>query len=263
MLQPIDYRLNVQSPFEAAVSGFKLGAAGKEAAAQRLENEKARFELDRAQKNNAAVQALLGNPNATAQQYREIAATLPADQRKMLQDNFDALTKEEQSTQLQFGGQVMSALVAKKPDIAIELMARRAQAERNAGSEDKAKATESTIEMIKLNPDNAMHILGISMAGVPGFDKVLETATAAMKPPETKDPWVVVPGVGVFPRAQLERVAKIAEAEGSPDVTLTANIPDGAVEDLRAGRVSKATFDRVFGVGKADKILGVKNNGAR
>jgi hypothetical protein len=62
------------------------------------------------------------------------------------------------------------------------LLTQRAEAERNAGREDKAKATESTIEMMKLNPDNAMHILGISMAGVPGFDKVLETAVAAVKP---------------------------------------------------------------------------------
>jgi len=256
MLQPIDYRLNVQSPFEAAIQGFKLGAAGLEAQKQRAAIEQARAEAERSQANNAAVQALLANPNATAQQYREIAATLPAEQRKMLQDNFDALSKEEQASQLQFGGQVMSALVAQKPDIAINLLTTRAQAERNAGREDKAKATESTIEMMKLNPANAQHILGISMAGVPGFDKVLETATAAMKPPETKDPWVVVPGVGVFPRAQLERVAKQAEAEGASEVPLTSNIPEGAVEDLRAGRVTKATFDRVFGEGKADRILG-------
>jgi hypothetical protein len=258
MLQPIDYRLNVQSPFEAALSGFKLGAAGQEAQAQRQAREAAVLEAERLRKNNAAVQALLANPNATAQQYREVASTLPADQRKMLQESFDALSKEEQASQLQFGGQVMSALVGKKPDVALNLLTTRAQAERNAGREDKAKATESTIEMMKLNPDNAMHILGISMAGVPGFDKVLETATTAMKPPEVKDPWVVVPGVGVFPRAQLERVAKAAEAEGSPDVTLTANIPDGAVAELRAGKVSKAAFDSVFGAGKADKILGVK-----
>jgi len=258
MLQPINYSLNVKTPFEAAVEGFKLGAAGQEAQAQRQAREAAVLEAERVRKNNAAVQALMANPNATAQQYREVASTLPADQRKMLQDNFDALTKEEQASQLQFGGQVMSALVGKKPDVALNLLTTRAQAERNAGREDKAKATESTIEMMKLNPDNAMHILGISMAGVPGFDKVLDTATAAMKPPETKDPWVVVSGVGVFPRAQLERLAKQAEAQGQPDVTVTANIPDGAAADLRAGRVSKAAFDSIFGAGKADKILGVK-----
>jgi hypothetical protein len=220
--------------------------------------EKLRQEAQRERDEAAAVQSLLAKPNANADDYRRVAATLSADRRKMLQDNFDALTKEEQASQLQFGGQVMSALVGKKPDVALNLLTTRAQAERNAGREDKAKATESTIEMMKLNPDNAMHILGISMAGVPGFDKVLDTATAAMKPPEVKVPWVVVPGVGVFPRAQLERVAKAAEAEGSPDVTLTANIPDGAVAELRAGKVSKAAFDSVFGAGKADKILGVK-----
>jgi hypothetical protein len=188
MLQPIDYRLNVQSPFEAALSGFKLGAAGQEAQAQRQAREAAVLEAERLRKNNAAVQALMANPNATAQQYREVASTLPADQRKLLQESFDALTKEEQASQLQFGGQVMSALVGKKPDVALNLLTTRAQAERNAGREDKAKATESTIEMMRLNPDNAMHILGISMAGVPGFDTVLETAIGAVKPAEADKP---------------------------------------------------------------------------
>ena len=193
MVQPINYILDVQTPFEAATAGFKVGLAGQEAQAQRqlleaqrakavAEAEKLRQDQERMRKNNEAVQLLLANPTATAQQYREVASTLPEDQRKFLKDSFDSLTKEEQDSQLQFGGQVMSALVGKKPDIAIDLLTTRAQRERNAGREDKAKATESTIEMMRLNPDNAMHILGISMAGVPGFDKVLETATAAVKP---------------------------------------------------------------------------------
>ena len=104
------------------------------------------------------------------------------------------------------------------------------------------------VQMGMINPQEAV------MAGMM-IDRI---SKSAMKPPETKDPWVVVPGVGVFPRAQLEAAAKQAEANGAPDVTITANIPDGAAEDLKAGRVSKAAFDSVFGAGKADKILGVK-----
>ena len=188
MVQPINYILDVQTPFEAAVSGFKLGAAGQEAQAQRQAREAAVLDAQRVKRNQAAIQALMNNPNATAQQYREVASTLSPQERQMLMQNYDSLSKEQQQSQLQFGGQVMSALVAKKPETAMSLLTERAQAERRAGREDKAKGIESTIELMKINPDNAQHIFGISMAGVPEFDKVLETALTAMKPSEVDKP---------------------------------------------------------------------------
>ena len=188
MLQPIDYRLNVQSPFEAAIQGFKVGAAGQEAQAQRQAREAAVLEAQRVQKNNEAVQALINNPKATFQQYQAVAATLPADQRKMLQENFAALTDEEKRMRLRDGGQVMSALVAGQPQTAIDLLTARAQAERNAGREDAAKGTEDTIKFMKLNPTNAHVIFGITMADIDEFKPILETALTAMKPSETDKP---------------------------------------------------------------------------
>ena len=188
MLQPINYSLNVKTPFEAAVEGFKVGAAGQEAQAQRLANDKARLEAERVQKNNEAVQALINNPKATFQQYQAVAATLPADQRKMLQENFAALTDEEKRMRLRDGGQVMSALVAGQPQTAIDLLTARAQAERNAGREDAAKGTEDTIKFMKLNPTNAHVIFGTTMADIDEFKPILETALTAMKPSEADKP---------------------------------------------------------------------------
>ena len=188
MVQPIDYRLNVQSPFEAAIQGFKVGAAGQEAQAQRQAREAAVLEAQRVQKNNEAVQALINNPKATFQQYQAVAATLPADQRKMLQENFAALTDEEKRMRLRDGGQVMSALVAGQPQTAIDLLTARAQAERNAGREDAAKGTEDTIKFMKLNPTNAHVIFGTTMADIDEFKPILETALTAMKPSEADKP---------------------------------------------------------------------------
>jgi hypothetical protein len=39
---PINYSVDVQSPFEAALGGFKIGAAGAEAQAQRQAQERAK-----------------------------------------------------------------------------------------------------------------------------------------------------------------------------------------------------------------------------
>jgi len=188
MLQPINYSLNVKTPFEAAVEGFKLGAAGQEAQAQRQAREAAVLEAERVRKNSEAVQALINNPKATFQQYQAVAATLPADQRKMLQDNFAALSKEQQRARLREGGQVMSALVAGQPQAAIDLLTLRAQAERNAGQEDAAKGIEDTIKFMKLNPTNAHVIFGTTMADIEEFKPVLESAINAMKPSEADKP---------------------------------------------------------------------------
>jgi hypothetical protein len=188
MVQPINYILDVQTPFEAAVSGFKLGAAGQEAQAQRQAREAAALEAERVRKNSEAVQALINNPKATFQQYQAVAATLPADQRKMLQENFAALTDKERRMRLRDGGQVMSALVAGQPQTAIDLLTARAQAERNAGREDAAKGTEDTIKFMKLNPTNAHIIFGTTMADIDEFKPILETALTAMKPSEADKP---------------------------------------------------------------------------
>ena len=188
MVQPINYILDVQTPFEAATAGFQLGAAGQAAQAQRQAREAAVLEAQRVQKNNEAVQALINNPKATFQQYQAVAATLPADQRKMLQENFAALTSEEKRMRLRDGGQVMSALVAGQPQTAIDLLTARAQAERNAGREDAAKGTEDTIKFMKLNPTNAHVIFGTTMADIDDFKPILEAALTAMKPSEADKP---------------------------------------------------------------------------
>jgi len=266
MLQPINYSLNVKTPFEAAVEGYKVGLAGQEAAAQRqaleaqrakalAEAEKARTEATRMANYQASLARITNNPNATAKDFIDLSANAPPGERENVQAAWKMLSEAEKQNRLRIGGQVMSAFNANKPEAAIAVLQEQLAGYKGAGREKDATDTEALINLIKENPQNGKLIFGPSLAAIPEFKDVLE---ASLKANEVKDPWVVVPGVGVFPRAQLERVAKAAEAEGSPDVTLTANIPDGAVAELRAGKVSKAAFDSVFGAGKADKILGVK-----
>jgi hypothetical protein len=266
MVQPIDYRLNVQTPFEAAVSGYKVGLAGQEAQAQRqlleaqrakalADAEKLRNEQQRLTNHQAALEKIINNPNATAQDFIQLSANAPAAERESVQAAWKMLSDAEKQERLRVGGQVMSAFNAKRPDLATSVLEQQLAAFKGAGREKDATDTQALIDLIKENPQNGKLIFGPSMAHIPEFKDILE---ASLKVDEAKDPWVVVPGVGVFPRAQLEAAAKQAEAKGAPDVTITANIPDGAAADLKAGRVSKAAFDSVFGAGKADKILGVK-----
>ena len=69
---PINYAVDVQSPFEALLSGFKIGQAGAEAQA------KARA-LEQAKTAQADLTTLFANPKATATDFARVSAMLPKD----------------------------------------------------------------------------------------------------------------------------------------------------------------------------------------
>jgi len=76
---PINYAVDVQSPFEAALSGFKIGAAGAEMQAQAQAREQK-------QQFQTGLNTFFKNPNRT---YEDLEKLLPfADKQQ-----FEALTK--------------------------------------------------------------------------------------------------------------------------------------------------------------------------
>ena len=86
---PINYAVDVQSPFEAALGGFKLGAGVAEIEAARQTREKA-------QATQTELANLFKNPNATATDYARVTAFLPKDQAATVLSGFEAQTKEQQ-----------------------------------------------------------------------------------------------------------------------------------------------------------------------
>jgi hypothetical protein len=187
MVQPINYQLNVQSPFEAALSGFKIGATIADVATQRQQQEIQRQqqeeELKRRQALNTSVQALITNPNPTARDFTNVAMLLPKNEADSMRANWETLSKDRQENELRFGGQVMSAFSSNQPQIGIQLLRERATAERNAGREGQAKAYETWAQMAEVSPQSAQKTIGIMLAGVPGGDKVLTSSIQALKAP--------------------------------------------------------------------------------
>lgn len=180
MVQPINYQLNVQSPFEAALSGFKIGATIADVAAQRQQQE---AELARRQQLQTQVSALMQNPNPTARDFTNVAMLLPKAEADSMRANWETLSKDRQENELRFGGQVMSAFSTNQPQIGIQLLRERATAERNAGREGQAKAYETWAQMAEVSPQSAQKTIGIMLAGVPGGDKVLTSSIQALKAP--------------------------------------------------------------------------------
>ena len=208
MVQPINYQLNVQSPFEAALSGFKIGATIADVAAQRQAQEQ---ELARRTQLQTQVQALIQNPNPSARDFTNVAMLLPKAEADSMRANWDTLSKDRQESELRFGGQVMSAFSANQPQIGIQLLRERATAERNAGRENQAKAYETWAQMAEVSPQSAQKTLGIMLAGVPGGDKVLTSSIQALKAPAEI--------------ATGEATARTGAATATREELVTANTP--------------------------------------
>jgi hypothetical protein len=201
MVQPIDYSLNVKSPFESAIQGVQIGAGLADMqlkrTQQQAEMQAAQREAERQQAVQRQMVALMNNPNPTARDFTNVAMMLPEKEAKSMRENWDTLNKAQQESTLGFSGQVMAAFQSGAPDVGVRLLKERAEAERNSGNEDKAKGYETWAGIAETNPALAQRAIGIMVAQVPGGDKVIESVTK----------------LGTEARAEAEAPAKLSKAQ--------------------------------------------------
>jgi hypothetical protein len=221
---PINYAVDVQSPFEAAIGGFKLGAAGAEAQAQAQARE-------RAMAAQTKLSALFKNPNATATDYAEASAFLPKDQAENVRKSFEMLTAEQQQSSLRNAAQVYSAVKSGQIDIAKNMLKEQATAYRNAGREQDAKATENSLQLIEINPAGAQATIGVMTAILPGGKDLLANVDKALS---------TIREEAKAPSALLEARAKADKAVA--DATTAQATATNAAEKAAAD-AAKATAD--------------------
>ena len=231
---PINYAVDVQSPFEAAIGGFKIGAAGAEAQAQRLAAEQVA-------NNQKALKDLYNNPNATGADYDRVAAFLPKDQAAIVTQGFERKTKEQQQNDLRMGGQVYSAVKSGQIDIAKDLLKQLADAQRNSGRADEAKATETSMQLLELNPTSAQTTIGLYMARLPGGKDILESADKALSIIRTETEAPAELRKKLADAASAESAAKSALAKAN-----TAQEVENANRDLVQAQAEKAKIDAQF-----------------
>jgi len=209
---PINYAVDVQSPFEAALGGFKLGAAGAEAQAKAQA-------LEQAKEAQTELTALFQNPKATATDFARVAAKLPKDQAEGVRKSFEMMSSSQQQNRLQQSGQVYAALKSGQPDIAKNLLQQQADAFRNSGREDEAKATETYLQLIDMNPTGSQTTVGLMMATLPGGKELLENIdkTLSTTREEAKAPAALIEARAKADKAVADAITAQATATNAPE----------------------------------------------
>ena len=185
MVQPINYILDVQSPFEAATAGFNLGAAGQAARVQREDRERALAQAAEAKRQldelNAERARVFANP--TIQGFESLASRLPKDQADAILTISQRMSDREQEAQATIGTNVFSAVYNGSPKTAIDILRKESEAAKNAGKNDLAQGWDTWIKLIEVNPQNAAGTVGTLLAATPKGKERLTSAIAAMKAP--------------------------------------------------------------------------------
>ena len=221
---PINYAVDVQSPFEAVISGFKIGAAGAEAQAKAQA-------LEQAKTAQAELTTLFANPKATATDFARVSAMLPKDQAEGVRKSFELMSTAQQQNRLQQSGQVYAALKSGQPDIAKNLLKEQADAFRNSGREQEAKATETYLQLIDMNPTGSQATIGLMMATLPGGKELLENVDKTLS----------------TGREEAKAPAALTEAKAKADKAvadaLTAQATATNAAEKAAADAAKATAD--------------------
>lgn len=156
---PINYAVDVQSPFEAALGGFKVGQAGAEMQAQaQARQQKQQFQT-----------GLSDFFKKTDRTYEDLEKLLPfADKQQ-----FEALTKigegmdkRRLDTEKRFSAQTLLALESDVP-VAKTMLQERAEAEKDP---NQKRAFEAILKTIDLDPVKAAQMLELTSAATFGKD---------------------------------------------------------------------------------------------
>ena len=166
-MDPINYNIDVATPFQAGLQGFQGGLAITDAIRQQKLQA---MQLKQQQDMQQDFAHLASVPNPTAQDYAAMMTKYP-----QLSDHFkkswDVLNADQQQNQLQSATQVHAALVQGRPDVANQLLQNQVDAYKNSGDMQKAQASDTMRKLIQLDQSTARTVSGLNLSSIMGPDK--------------------------------------------------------------------------------------------
>lgn len=214
MVAPINYALDVASPFTAAAQGMQFGASIQAMQAQRAELAAKQAQEQEAMRRMQAAEAMrarfFSNPNPTMRDAAELAGALPKDQADAMRPYIEQMSKEQQRQQLQFGLQTLHALES-NPAMGVKMLRDRAATERASGREQQAALFEQFAESAEKNgPQAPFKILAAMVGHLPGAKEAMEIAGKSRETQADDEFRALMAGVET-PEQVFERIPGLAQ----------------------------------------------------
>lgn len=170
---------------------------------------------------------------------------------------FEPLDEANKQSRLGYTTQVYSALERGDTETAKSVAQELLDAAKNTpGQEQFAKELEFGLELMDTNPEQLK--VGLANAIFTLDPERYKTLYKRDK----EQPYVVVPGVGLFLRRDVDAAVAAGERGGVSDPNVRPRVPQAAIDDLRKNPGTAAQFDEVFGPGAAAAALGMEGTPA-
>lgn len=168
---PINYNIDVQTPFQAAMQGYQAGAAIRDDQQKQAAQQVA---LQQQQTMAKDLRALSMNPNAGGADYAAMMTRYP-QLSEQLTKSWSTLDDVQKQNKLASGTQVYAAVSSGRPDLGAEILKRQAAAKRNSGDERGALQDEALAQTIVEHPDVGRNMVGLGLSAIMGGDKFAAT----------------------------------------------------------------------------------------
>jgi hypothetical protein len=200
--RPINYESDVQSPFEAALGGFKIGANIAQVQAQQAE-------ADRKQKFATGLQTFFANPNRKYEDLEPVLAFADKQQFDALQAIGKNMGERKLDSSKAFFGQL---LVANEydPAKAQTMLETRIEAEQDPGQKE---AFKSVLETLKVSPKKSgemIEFLGGATFGKDWYDGI--TKVREQRRTEAQAPAKLRQELAAADKAEAEAKVKMETA---------------------------------------------------
>lgn len=248
MPQPFDYSLKIQSPGEAFLQAVQVGQQQQQVENQRAQIKMKQDEAALAKQFQADVAAWTKNP--TPEGHQALVAKYPSEFQTIsgIQKSVEAT---ERPAIISISRDALMAHRNKNPEKVVQLLDERIEAAKdNPVLQKKFMDMKVGYQTYSNDPKLQESLIASVLAQDEEGRSIYNTAF------KQTEPYVAVSGVGIVLRSDIDRAVAEAEKTGSPSVNVKPIIPADAEADLKAGRVTPQTFDKVFGVGSAAKVLG-------
>lgn len=260
VIQPIDYSIDIQKPFEAAAEGYKAGNMFYQASRQRELEDQQQAEQQRIRQMQ---EAIVNKPinQRTAKDYADLAMFVAPKQSEAFLNAWGAIDKEQQLGSQRFAGQAMAAFHSGNHTAGVELLRQRAEAEKNSGNSENAQMYDTWAKIAETNPEYAATSIGTLLAMTPEGDKVLKGVTDMYgeKREQEMQPLEMAGKEAELAKTQAEIGKTVADTEKSiaEGSKTKKEMEYGTPKEQRQQRADEAAFTSM--IGTLDNTLGTIN----